>query len=325
MALTRRMLLRSGFAAPAVLALPSLSQAQSAAPAAAARARSARFQVGEIEVFALSDGYLPLPTQMMRGFDASAAEVAARDAYQRFDRDMMRAGVNGYVVRAGGRVIAVDCGTPGLVSDTVGAWRASLAQAGIAPEDIDTIFQTHLHMDHSGGLGEVGAGDRYLPNAQLIVSEAEWDFTHSDEAYAQAPDLIRTSFELARGLVAPYAEGAERLPMTRETEIAPGLVAVPLPGHTPGHMGLRVSSGGETLLIWADAMHIQAYQFAHPDWSVIVDTDPVEASATRRRLMDMAASDRLRVAGSHLDFPSLGFVERAGEAYRYIPAGADYG
>ena len=322
MTLSRRALLGAGLAAPAILALPSISIAQGAV---APVARSARFRVGEIEVIALSDGFLAMPVAFLQGYEPANAEAAARAAYQPFDGEFMRLGINGYVIKSAGRVIAVDCGTPAVVGETVGSWQASLAQAGIAPDDVDTVFQTHLHMDHVGGLGDPGAGNRGLPNAQMIVSEAEWDFTHSESVYAQAPDLMRSGIDLARGLVAPYGDGAERLSMSAETDIAPGLTAVPLPGHTPGHMGLRVSSGAETLLIWADAMHVQAFQFAHPDWSLVFDADAAQASATRARVMDMAASDRLRVAGSHLDFPSLGYVERAGDAYRYIPGGADYG
>ena len=323
MTFSRRSLLQSGLAAPALFALPADSLAQTAVRQS--QARSARFRVGEIEVIALSDGFLPLPVGMMQGYEPAAAEAAARDAYQGFNGEFMRLGINGYVIRTAGQVVAVDNGTPSLVGDTVGGWRGSLAQAGIAPEDIDIAFQTHLHMDHIGGLGDVGTGEAALPNAQLIVSEAEWAFTHSDAAYAQAPETIQTSFELARALVAPYADDALQLPMSRETEIAPGLTAVPLPGHTPGHMGLRVSSGAETLLIWGDAMHVQAFQFAHPSWSLVFDADRAQAEETRVRLMDMAAAERLRVAGSHIDFPSLGHVERAGSAYRFIPGGADYG
>jgi len=322
MTLSRRSLLRVGLAAPALVAIPSLSMAQSGPQP---RARTATFRVGDIEVIALSDGFLPLPVGMLQGYEPVAAEAAARTAYQRFDGGMMRMGINGYIIKTGGQVVAVDNGTPGLVGDTVGGWQASLAQAGLRPEDIDLMFQTHLHMDHVGGLGEVGAGNRALPSAQLVVSEAEWEFTHSDSAFAQAHELVQTSLQLARGLVAPYAEGALQLSMATETEIAPGLTAVPLPGHTPGHMGLRVSSGPDTLLIWGDAMHVQAFQFAYPEWSFVVDFDRDLAAATRARLMDMAAADRLRVAGSHIDFPSLGYVERAGDAYRYIPGGADYG
>jgi len=94
---------------------------------------------------------------------------------------------------------------------------------------------------------------------------------------------------------------------------------VPAPGHTPGHMAVRVSSGSDQVLIWGDVVHVAALQFARPDWSIAFDTDQNQAAATRKRVFDMAASDRLLVAGMHLPFPGVGYVTRRGEAYAFVP------
>ena len=325
MSLSRRTFVASTLGAPAILTL-----APGLIPAAAQSAPTTRipatrtFRVGEIEITALYDGYITLPTPMLVGFDPALAEPAAKAAYRRYNPQAFTSAITGYLIRTGERLVAVDCGTPQVVGDTVGTWHDSLALAGIDPASIDTVFQTHLHMDHIGGLGEPGQGNKRLPNAQIIAAEAEWDFTHSDTVYAQAPDLLKGSFDLARALLAPYKDALTLIAL-QETDIAPGLTALPLPGHTPGHMGLRVTSGEETLLIWGDAIVAAAYQFAHPDWSLIIDADQNAARQIRTRLLDEAATDRLRIAGSHLDFPSIGYVERSGDGYRYIPSGADYG
>lgn len=89
-------------------------------------------------------------------------------------------------------------------------------------------------------------------------------------------------------------------------------------------MGLRLDSQGEVLLIWGDVVHAPAYQFTRPDWSIAFDADIPAAIATRQRLLDVAATDDMMVAGMHLDFPALGFVERHGSAYRYLAAPPDF-
>lgn len=325
MIVTRRTLLGTALLAPVALAAPpilrlgGLAMAQDAAPASAAFVRR---KVGEIEVFALLDGSITFPTTMLIGFDAGAAEPAAKAAHKPFDPAQMTLGVSAYLIRTSDRVIAVDAGAPGLMGPTVGAWAKSLAAAGFAPDQVDTVFLTHLHPDHVGGLTDPASGTALLPKAQLIASEADWAFTHDAAVYAAAPNDFQGFFDLSRALIAPY--DARKTLITPGTEIAPGLTALALPGHTPGHLGLRIDSGTESLLIWGDLLHSTAYQFARPDWSLAFDADPALAADTRRKTLDMAAADGIMVAGMHLDFPGFGYVEPAAEGYHFAAAPYDY-
>ena len=211
------------------------------------------------------------------------------------------------------------------MAPTVGRWHAARQAAGIAAEDIDTVFLTHLHGDHVGGLSDAlsGGSSRLLPNAEFVCTEAEWTFTHDAAVYNALPETFRGNFDAARALVAPYAKDRKMIAMA-ETEIAPGVTAVPLPGHTPGHAGVLLESDGEQLLIWGDIVHAPGYQFAHPEWSIVFDADPAQAQKVRRAMLDRASADRLMVAGMHLDFPALGHVERQAGTYRYIPAPMRY-
>ena len=91
------------------------------------------------------------------------------------------------------------------------------------------------------------------------------------------------------------------------------------PGHTPGHSGWIVSSGGDSMLIWGDVVHVPGVQFARPEAGMVFDVDVEQGRASRARAFDMAATDRLRVAGMHLDFPTFGHVMRAGRGYAFVP------
>ncbi|MHA6300342.1 MBL fold metallo-hydrolase [Devosia sp. CAU 1758] len=326
--LSRRSLLGALALAPAALVMPGLlgssgARAQSPAAMSAPAGAIARHRIGEIEVIALSDGFGAVPTGVMVGLEDGAARLAATQAHKPHDPDNMTISINAYVIRTGNRIIAVDSGAGSAMGPTLGAWQNSLALAGIALEEIDTLFLTHAHTDHVGGLSD-SVSTRILPNAQLVAAEAEWFFTHDEGVFASVPDAFKGNFLASRALLGPYAEGRNMLSMTRESDIAPGVTAVPMPGHTPGHMGLRIESNGESLLIWGDIVHAPAYQFSHPDWSVAFDADIPTAIASRQRLFDMVASDDLLVAGMHLDFPALGYVERRDNAYRYIAAPPDF-
>ena len=94
---------------------------------------------------------------------------------------------------------------------------------------------------------------------------------------------------------------------------------MPEPGHTPGHSGWLIASGAESLLIWGDIVHMPGVQFPRPGAGMGFDVDGDQAIATRQRIFDMAATDRLAVAGMHLDFPCFGHVAKASKGYAFIP------
>ena len=102
-------------------------------------------------------------------------------------------------------------------------------------------------------------------------------------------------------------------------EAVAGISAVLMPGHTPGHTGWLVQSGRDGLLIWGDLIHLAAVQIARPDTGLVYDVDPLTACATRKRMLDRLAADKLRVAGAHMDFPGCGFVVRRGGGFGFEP------
>src|SRR5262249_34402026 len=193
----------------------------------------------------------------------------------------------------------------------------NLRALGIAPESIDTVLLTHIHPDHALGLVDA-SGRAVFPNAELIVRDAEAAFWLNRDPAPGASERVRRNIDKGKAACAPYRE---RMRPVRAGEGLPGVSAVALPGHTPGHTGWLVHEGDDGVLVWGDIVHLPSVQVPRPDAALVFDVDPAQARATRQRTFDCVAADRLRVAGAHMDFPGFGFIVREGARYRFEPEG----
>ncbi len=192
------------------------------------------------------------------------------------------------------------------------SWRRSACR----PSSIDTILLTHGHGDHLGGLVDAQGKPMY-GRAELVVNGIEADFWTSDENMAAATPDRRGGFEIARRSLAAYAARTRRIGDGQEA--LPGITARLFPGHTPGHTGFAITSGTDSLLIWGDIVHLPAVQFARPEVGVGFDSDVAQGRATRAKILDEAATDRLLVGGIHHDFPIFGHILRRGSGYAFEP------
>jgi glyoxylase-like metal-dependent hydrolase (beta-lactamase superfamily II) len=269
--------------------------------------------IGDIIVTALNDGTFEASTDYLVGISGEAAAQQLRDSLRPVPPILT---VNAFLIRTGSHVALVDTGAAKLFAPTLGHLVEKLAAIGVQPSDIDTVLMTHLHVDHVGGLADSN-GAAVFPKATLVMSQSESDFWLSEENAAKAPDSRKSSFAQARSLTAPYRD---RTRLVAQGEVLPGVSLHPLPGHTPGHSGYVISSGGETLLIWGDIVHMPGIQFARPEVGLVFDSDAAAARATRERVFDMAATDKKMVAGMHLEFPAFGNVVRSGSGYTFAPA-----
>lgn len=272
-----------------------------------------RRRVGDIWVTALADGAFTPAHEIFRNLPAEDRPALLAAAF----REKFVFYVNAFLIQSAGRTALVETGCGAYLGPDVGHLLANLAAAGVAPEAIDTVLLTHMHPDHSAGLTDMDTGRRRFENAELVVHENEPRHWFDDAAMARASDLYkRIHFGWTREQVTPYLD---RMRTFSAGEVFPGVTALPLPGHTPGHTGYLVASGSEQLLIWGDIVHSPEVQFARPEVAMVPDTDPDMAAATRRRTFDMVATDRLLVTGMHLHFPGFGHVARSGPAYRFVP------
>jgi glyoxylase-like metal-dependent hydrolase (beta-lactamase superfamily II) len=264
-------------------------------------------KVGDFTVTAVSDGVLYSNHDVILGVDKEeSARLTGVPYGQPLPLD-----VNSFLIRHNGKLILSDAGTGQAlqpVQKNLGKLPESLRAAGADPAAIDIIMLTHLHSDHSMGLLDE-QGRPVFPEAELLIHEVEAEFWLDRKLQPSDSERIVANSNKQRAVLAPYTGRIRRI---KDGEVLPGITAMVRPGHTPGHTNWLISSGGERLLIWGDIVHLAAVQLARPEARLIYDTDTDLAAATRAKVLDWAANERLTVAGAHLGFPGFGRMIRDG-------------
>jgi len=189
---------------------------------------------------------------------------------------------------------------------------ARLNELGHKPEDIDVIVATHGHPDHIGGLTE--GGKPMFPNARYVFGATEYDFWQRNENVREARKFNR---ELFVKVCTPLADRATFI--KPGDTVVPGITAVDAHGHSPGLMAFHIESEGKRLMVTADTCTQYVMAVQRPEWHFEMDDDKDKAVATRQRILDMLATDRVFVASFHMPFPGIGWIERANGSYRWVP------
>lgn len=264
-------------------------------------------KLGDYTVTAYSDGIFETTIDVTVNVDKRVTQ----DLSGKSLTDPVYLAVNAFLVEGRGIRALVDAGSGDSMGPELGKLPDNLRAAGVAPDTITHVLLTHIHPDHSNGLID-GAGQAWYPNAELVVQDDEMKFWCERELSEAAHERQRTNMVRARTSVAPYAKRTTRI---GNGEFLPGIHAQKSPGHTPGHNTWIIEGGGDSLIIWGDTIHMAFLQLARPDIAFIFDVDPEQAVKSRLRLLDQVSSDRIRIAGMHLDFPGYGYVRRAEGRY----------
>ncbi|WP_019515108.1 MBL fold metallo-hydrolase [Sphingomonas sp. Mn802worker] len=272
--------------------------AVSAAPRAVGPAATT-FRVGAVEVVSLRDAVNVVPNDGKTfGLGHTPAEVAqvlrTRDA----PADSITLGVDQLLVRLPGRLVLIDTGLGPKVGGTL---MQSLSQAGVAPDQITDVLITHGHPDHVGGLGDAN-GKPAFPKAVVHLSAPEWQ-----------------SIQQGRGMDVVPAIKAQVTTFEPGATVLPGIIAVALPGHTPGHSGYRITSGKQSLLVIGDLAHSAVVSLAQPAWPIQYDGDKPQGERTRVAELAQLAATHQRIFAGHFPYPGVGYVVRSGAGYAFQP------
>ena len=248
--------------------------------------------------------------------------------------------VQAFVLEHDGRLIVIDtCVGNGKDLPVVEAWTGLQTDfldrfrgAGFDPSAVDIVLCTHLHLDHVGW-NTYHDGERWqptFPNARYLFNRVEYDFWQRDadatyvpaDGEAEMVVAIRqvfadTQVRVQRDSVQPIVDAGLADFVEAPCEVFPGLRLLPTPGHTPGHVSVEITSDGSRALVTGDSFH-HPCQIAQPGWAALPDSDQVQSTTTRRRMLaDLADTDVL-VIGTHFAEPVCGRVVSDGDSHRFV-------
>jgi glyoxylase-like metal-dependent hydrolase (beta-lactamase superfamily II) len=281
------------------------------------RSQVHRFKVGNFEVTNILDGFRiadgPHP---IFGNNQTPETVQAYAKQFGLSPTKLETVFVNTVVNTGKELVLFDTGNGKGRMPTAGNLLEGLAAAGYKPEQIDVVVVTHGHPDHIGGL--MAGGKPNFPNARYVFGTVEFDYWKKGDV----GDARKANREQFMTVAAPHAEKATFL--KGEGEVVPGIRAVEVFGHTPGMLGFHIESEGRRVLNWADVANNSVFAIQQPDWHVFFDADKAAGAATRRRVFDMVSNEKLAVIGYHMPFPALGYVEKVGTGYRWLPVNSQF-
>ena len=310
--LTRRLLL----AGTALAAFGAGQASAEAPPVGTATPGIYRYKIGSYELTALYDGiwYRPITDKFIRNARFAEVEHALDAAFMPHDR--LATPFTTLIVNTGNKLVLIDTGTGGQIAPSAGVLRDNLAAAGIDPKAVDAIVISHFHPDHINGIKDKD-NNLIFPNAEIMVPAPEWAYWMDDANMNAASADLKLTFRNQRRIFSDIARQVTQFAPGKE--VAPGIVTLPAAGHTPGHTVFAIHSGDASLLVLSDTAQHPAVFARHPDWQAAFDIDGAAAVATRKKIFDHAAADRMLVTGYHFPFPACGHLIKTASGYEHVP------
>jgi glyoxylase-like metal-dependent hydrolase (beta-lactamase superfamily II) len=273
-----------------------------------------RMMLGDFEITVVSDGTVDLPVDKLL---AQPEEKTHKMLSKSHLKAPLETSVNTFLINTGSKLVLVDTGAGGLFGPTLGNLIRNLKAAGYSPDQIDHVLITHMHGDHVGGLMATGA--RTFPNATIHADQQDADFWLSKTEMDKAPDDKKGAFQGAMVSLTPYVDAKKFVTFNGDTPLVPGIKSIATYGHTPGHSIYEVESQGKKLWLIGNLIHVAAVQMDHPKVTIAFDSDQKQAAQARAKIFTEAAKQGILIGAAHLQFPGMGYLEKDGKAYKWIP------
>ncbi|MGH3168683.1 MAG: MBL fold metallo-hydrolase [Trebonia sp.] len=264
-------------------------------------------QIGDIRVSYVPDGAVKMVPRFL--FPGTSDGDWIENARFLDSSGWLTISSGGLLVERGDRAVLVDVGFGpypepvsrleyGMAQMYGGALLDNLSALGRRPRDVEAIAITHLHVEHVGW-----AANPAFVHAACLLSQTEWETRKAGHGVTE--DVLAAIAPRFR----PVADGEE---------IIPGVSVLALPGHTPGQIGVEVSSDGERLLAFADVLH-PPVQVTHPDWALAGDLAPEKSADLRRAVLSRIPDQHALGFGIHFADAGFGTVRRTGTELTWEP------
>ena len=277
------------------------------------------WKIGRVQVTRVVESELALPAEGLlpeATKEALAPHVSWLAPHFLHADGQITLAIQALIVESQGKKILVDTcvgerEVPGFPSpDGSNPFLARLVEAGFPRESIDVVLCTHLHFDHVGWntMRENGAWVPTFPNARYLFARIEYEHWQAETEAGRGQEYAFCFDDAVR----PVMDAGLADLVETDHAITEEVRFEATPGHTPGHVAVRIASDGVDGLITGDLTH-HPVQWAEVDWKMPADSDSAAAAVTRRRLIAEHADRSTLVIGTHYAAPTAGRLVRRGD------------